>query len=115
MPELGAERFRQPENEIEREGFNACRAEVLNRSRNRRRVVRAVHPAEHRGVERLSADRHPIHARFSPSAGRVGRHIVRVGFESNLDRATPPGFPGLGREFDLTLEQADQLCDGLRR
>ena len=44
------------EDEIERKLIDAARARLTHRARDRRRIVRAMHPAQHLVVERLRAD-----------------------------------------------------------
>ena len=85
---------RQREDQVERDVIDAPGARVLDGGANRSCIVRAMHPSQNIIVERLCANRKPVHARGSPRVYGLPRYILRIGldgdFRAGVDREARP-------------------------
>src|SRR5436309_9894437 len=89
--------FRQPENQIERDVFDAGPAQRVNSGADARGVMGAVHPFQDVVVERLGAEGDAVYSGALPGAGGVGRDVFGVGLQRHFDVYTLCGLvnPGL--------------------
>src|SRR3989442_3275335 len=81
--ELGWER----EDQVERAVLDPGAAKCPHRRADARRVVRAMHPAQHAVVERLGAERDPVDAGGTPGGSVLRGHVLRICLERHLGSA----------------------------
>ena len=96
---------RQAEDEVEREIVDAGGAERLDCQWDLVGGVGAVHPLEHGGIERLDAERHPVHAGGCARRWPLRRHVFRVGLQGDL---------GTGRDGPVGTDPVQHPGDGGR-
>ncbi len=80
-PHVPSHALRPTEDQIDGDVTHALAPEEGHRTPARVRVVRPVHPLEHRGVERLHAQGDAGDPGRGPRPNRLGRDVVRIGLE----------------------------------